>query len=149
MASVYNTMVSSWRGWSTLSQCCCWLVLCSSRTGLQPCRSHTCCAGTLTVCVLSQGGELSRHATGQAWLLSISSSRTPLEVNQTLGQHSTGGQSKPTGSWHVVPTAWHAGCQPPWGLHAREERDYKTFVNGKGRFGERQTLAGCLGHETK
>lgn len=149
MASIYNAVVSSQRGWSAPSRCCSLFVMCSLRTGLQPCGSHACCAGTLVMCMLSQGGELSRAHCRAGQASAHQQLLHPIGGYQTLRKHSTKGQSNCTGMQYVIPTPWHTGCQPPWGLHAREEHDCKTFINGKGRFGERQTLTGCLGRETK
>lgn len=116
MASIYKDVVSSRRGWSAPRRSCSPFV-CAARDGSQPCASR---AGTLGVCVLSQGGELSR-----AGLASVHQQLPhPAGGYQTPGHRSSRGQSERTGTRHVVPTPWHAGCQPPWGLHAREEHDY-------------------------
>lgn len=153
MASIYNDVVSSRRGSRALPWCHSRFVLCSSmdwiaalRMPRLPCwdrLGHVCCANR---------DELRGQDTGQVW-----------QLPHPVGGYQLG---------HTVPEGTAisqahdvrflqkdvlGANQPPGAARkGREEHGYKALVHGKGRCkqgrersGDSQTLARCLGQETK
>lgn len=144
MASIYNDVVSSRRGSSAVPRCHSRFAPSSSWGWITALRV----LGTHSLCQRDEPqGQLTRHV----WISSFGSSHLLLEVTSSMVP-----EGKHTHKPRVALTARHIGWKHECSCEGRDEHGCKALVQGKGRckqererFGDRQTLARCLGQEIK